>query len=109
MKARRKSEFMEWLDAELARAPHLRRRVEEQMNEIRLNQELADLRARRGVSQAQLAKRLGVSQPAIAKLESGRAKNLQLRTLVRWATALGGHITVELSPPNRRRLAAKRA
>ena len=103
MKTKRKGEFMEWLDAELTHAPALRQRVEERMNEIRLNQELAALRTRRGLSQAQLARRLGVSQPAIAKLESGRVKNLQLRTLVRWATALGGHVRVELSRPTHRR------
>ena len=28
----------------------------------------------------------------IAKLESGRVKNLELRTLSRWATALGGQL-----------------
>ena len=105
MKTKRKGAFMKWLDAELARTPHLRRQVKARMNEIRLNQELAELRAERGLSQAELAKRLGVSQPAIAKLESGRVKNLQLETVVRWATALGGHIKVEVSRTSPRRKA----
>jgi transcriptional regulator with XRE-family HTH domain len=49
------------------------------------------------VSQAQLAKALGVSQPAIAKLESGRAKNIELRTLVRAVSALGGTVRIQIT------------
>ena len=56
------------------------------------------LRAERDWSQAQLAERLGVSQPHIAKLEAGRAKNIELQTLCRWATALGAKLTVDVVP-----------
>src|SRR2546428_698322 len=41
---------------------------------------------------------LGVSQPAIAKLESGRAKNIELRTLVRAVSALGGTVKIQITP-----------
>ena len=64
---------------------------------------LAALRAQRGITQAQLASRLGVSQPHIAKLEAGRAKNLELQTLCRWATALGAKLTVEVVPMSTRK------
>ena len=39
---------------------------------------------------------LGVSQPAIGNIESGKVKNLQLRTLVRLATALDGRVKIEI-------------
>jgi len=74
-----------------------------------IEQKLAALRSKRGMTQAQLAKRLGVSQPHIAKLEAGRAKNIELHTLYRWATALGAKLTVDVSPNaarKRRRTAA---
>ncbi len=58
------------------------------------------LREARGVSQAQLAKALGVSQPAIAKLESGKAKNIELRTLVRAVSALGGTVRIQITKEN---------
>jgi transcriptional regulator with XRE-family HTH domain len=48
------------------------------------------------VSERQLARRLGVSQPAIAKIEAGRVKNLELRTLVRFAAALGARIRIAI-------------
>ncbi|MBI2555611.1 MAG: helix-turn-helix domain-containing protein [Candidatus Rokubacteria bacterium] len=54
---------------------------------MRIEQDLAPLREQRRLSQRDLARILGVSQPAIAKLESGKAKNLQLKTLLRWTAA----------------------
>ena len=44
---------------------------------------------------------LGVSQSQIAQLETGKAKNIEVRTLVRYATALGG--SVEFKIRRRRR------
>jgi predicted XRE-type DNA-binding protein len=105
MKPTRKSTFMQWIDGQLARDPEFRRHVEVALTELRLEQDLAALRAARGLSQAQLARLLGVSQPAVAKLESGKAKNLQVKTLVRVATALGGRVRIEIQPAARRRAA----
>lgn len=98
---RRKSDMgvMEWLDRELARDATFRQEVEALLAEMELEQDLAALREACRVSQAQLARRLGVSQPYIAKLESGRVKNLELRTLVRYATALGGRVRVTIEGP----------
>lgn len=93
----KKSPLMEWIDEQLDRDPRFRRKVEEQLNELEIEQDLVALREARGLSQAQLARMLGVSQPAIAKIESGRAKNLQLRTLVRIVAALGGQIKIVIT------------
>ena len=56
------------------------------------------LRELRGLSQAQLADRLGITQSAIAQLESAQPKNVELRTLVRVATALGARVDVSIRP-----------
>jgi len=56
-----------------------------------------------GITQRELATRMGVTQPAVAKLESGRIKNLELRTLCRWATALGGQLEISVRAGRRRR------
>lgn len=55
------------------------------------------LRRIRGITQAQLARKLKTKQPAIARLESGRS-NPQLSTLVDLAEALGATIRVEMQP-----------
>lgn len=86
--------IQEWMKNELERDAELRREVEEALNRMRIEQDLAMLRERRNLSQHQLANLLGVSQPAVAKLEAGKTKNLELRTIVRYVTALGAKVRV---------------
>jgi DNA-binding XRE family transcriptional regulator len=91
-----KASFRKWLDAQLHQDLQLRQEVEQTLNELRLEQDLIALREARGLSQNQLAKLVGVSQPAIAKIESGRIKNLQLKTLLRTAMALGATVNIQI-------------
>lgn len=83
-----------WIERELKSDAELRRQVEETLNRTRIEQDLAALRERRNVSQRQLAEALGVKQPVIAKIESGQGKNLELRTLIKIAAALGARVKV---------------
>ena len=99
----RKSDFMKWIDHQIDTDAALKRKVEEYLNEMMIEQKLAALRTQRGMTQAQLAARLGVSQPHIAKLEAGRAKNIELHTLCRWATALGAQLTIDVVPNGARK------
>jgi DNA-binding XRE family transcriptional regulator len=95
---RRTSEpLMKWLDAQIER-DGTRAQVDELVNEIRIEQKLAALRRKRGLTQTQLAKRLGVSQPVLARIEAGHIKNLQLKTLVRTAAALGAKVKIDIEP-----------
>ena len=61
---------------------------------MRIEQDLVALRETRGLTQAQLGKMLGISQPAVARMEAGG--NLELRTLVRAADALGARLEIRL-------------
>jgi len=99
----RKSDFMKWIDDQVDTDARLKRKVDEYLNEMMIAQKLAALRSERGMTQAQLAERLGVSQPHIAKLEAGRAKNIELQTLCRWATALGAKLTLDVVPNGARK------
>ncbi len=94
---KREKPFMNWLDDKV-REWDLGPEVEEEFNRLMLHQRIADLRERAGLTQAELAKRTGVSQPMIAKLESGRADNLTLRTFIRYALALGYAPRVDFVP-----------
>ncbi len=91
------------MDAQLDQNPRFRAQVEEALAELQVQQDLISLREQRGLSQRQLARMLGVRQPVIAKIESGKAKNLELRTLVRTATALGGEVKIEIRQKPRRK------
>lgn len=104
---KKRTSFARWFDTWVNRSRDFRAAVEAQLNEMEIEQDLIKLREQRGLSQAQLARILGVSQPAIAKLESGRERNVGLRTLVRCATALGASVNVSIVP-NEARLRSSR-
>ncbi|WP_439384144.1 helix-turn-helix domain-containing protein [Amycolatopsis lexingtonensis] len=55
---------------------------------------LAQVREDAGLSQAELARRMGVSQPRISQLEQGDPGQMELDTLRRYITALGGRLRV---------------
>ncbi len=81
----------------------LRRGVEDELAQILIEHKIADLRKRRGLTQAALARRSGVSQPMIAQIESGKLNNLTLKTLARTARALGASLKIDLVPRSRPR------
>jgi len=103
----KKTAVMEWVDGRLKVDPPLAREVDEILSAMRLEQDLAALREKRKLTQRQVAKLLGTSQPYVAKLESGRVKNLGLGTLVKYARALGATVSVQIRP-HKRPLAARR-
>lgn len=105
MPKRKKTEVEEWLDGILA-DPVLASAVEERMAEMKIEQELVALREREGLSQRDLAMRLGTTQPYIAKLESGRVRNVGLKTLARYAAATGSTLTVSFAPARQGRKAS---
>ena len=92
----KKTAFMQWIDGQLKADKGFSRRVDELVNEMKIEQELVALREKRGISQRAAAKLIGTSQPYVAKLESGRIKNLGVKTLVKYATALGGKVTLKI-------------
>ena len=96
MSAKKKDTFEEWFDTQLAADPDFNRQVEEALQAMKLEQDLVELREARGISQQQLARTLGVSQPAVAKLESGKWKNLKLQTLIRTVHALGRKVRIQI-------------
>ena len=85
-----------WLDGLIHQSPAFHAQVEEELAALNVAQDLVALRESRGLSQVQLADRLGITQSAIAQLESAQPKNVELRTLVRVATALGARVDVSI-------------
>ena len=85
-----------WMDEHYRKTPGLKKRVEALVEEMSIEQDLIALRAARGLSQRALAGLIGVKQPVIARIESGKARNLELKTVVRIAAALGARVRIEL-------------
>jgi transcriptional regulator with XRE-family HTH domain len=71
-------------------------KVQKRLAELEIEQDILTLRQQVGLTQSELAAIAGVSQPFIAKLESGRAVNIELRTLVRIATALDAQVDARI-------------
>jgi transcriptional regulator with XRE-family HTH domain len=70
--------------------PRFRAEVDAAYAEMLLEHQLAVLRDKEGITQAELARRLGVSQPVVARFESGnKTRGVEVATIVRYAAALG--------------------
>lgn len=76
--------------------PEYRREYEALDDEFALVEAMIQARQARGLTQAQVADLLGVAQPAVARIESG--KNVSLKTLRRYAGALGCKLDVRFIP-----------
>lgn len=67
------------------------------MDAREIGREIARLRRLRGLTQAELARRVGTQQPAIARIEQGHILP-SLRTLLRIAEALNARLHIHLEP-----------
>jgi transcriptional regulator with XRE-family HTH domain len=96
------SRVMKWIDEELRQDGDLAARVDADLTRLRVEQDLIVLREDQGLSQRELARRVGVSQPVIARIEAGTVQNLQLRTLLKIASALDGQVDITIRPRRQR-------
>ena len=94
----RKTDFMRWLWGDLKPSRDLDRKADALVDEMKIQEQLTDLRETRRLSQRAAAKLLGTSQPYVAKLETGPIRNPGVKTLVKYATALGGRVTLRIDP-----------
>lgn len=85
------------LKKRLLRDPEVRKHYDAMEEEFALIAEVAKARARAGLSQAELAKRMKTTQSTIARLESGRGRP-STRTLDRFAKATGHRLRISFVP-----------
>jgi transcriptional regulator with XRE-family HTH domain len=77
--------------------PAYRREYEALEGEFALIGAMVEARARAGLTQAQVARRMKTTQTAIARLEGGRVKP-STRTLERYAKATGHRLVIGFEP-----------
>jgi ribosome-binding protein aMBF1 (putative translation factor) len=85
------------LHKEWMRKPGYRRAYEALEEEYALVAALLQARARAGLTQSQVARRMKTTQTAVARLEGGRVKP-STRTLENYAAATGHRLVIELVP-----------
>jgi transcriptional regulator with XRE-family HTH domain len=82
--------------------PEYRKEYDALEEEFALIAAVAEARARSGLTQAQLAKRMKTTQSTVARLESGRGQP-STRTLQRFAQATGHKLKISFEPLKKRR------
>lgn len=80
---------------ELLQDPEVRKEYEKLKPRYELISQLIAARARKGLTQAQLAKKIGTKQSAIARAESGSV-NLSIGFLEKLSRALGSKLVIQL-------------
>lgn len=75
--------------------PAVRQAYEEETKVLSIGLQLANHRKRKGLTQAQVAKRIGTSTPQLSRTER-RPENVNMRTLMRYAYAVGMDIDIRL-------------
>lgn len=86
------------LDERIQRDPEFAKDYREASNED-LGEALKMARLRAGLSQKQVAQRMGVSDARVTQLESKTGNSITLRSLRRYATAVGCRLDVSLVNP----------
>jgi transcriptional regulator with XRE-family HTH domain len=96
----------ETLKAELLADPEVRAAYDAMADDFEMARELIAARARAGLTQADVAARMGTTQSTVARIEGGKATP-SLRSVQRYAKAIGCRAVVRLEPAKPRRVAAR--
>ncbi len=83
------------LKRELLSDADTRAEYDAQADEFAIVRELIAARARAGMSQNEVARRMGTTQSVVARLESGK-RPPSMRTVERFAQAVGGHLVMRI-------------
>jgi len=75
--------------------PEFRRLYDDFGQQLEISYQILQLRKKKKMSQAQLAKKIRTTQGNVARIESGN-QNLTVEMLSRVATALGTNLTIKL-------------
>ncbi len=89
--------FQNHLKKEL-KNPEFRKHFEEERRALALAVKIAAIRAKRGLTQKDLAEAMGTSQQAISRIESGTYDGFTLKTLEKIAEATGMRLKIDLIP-----------
>jgi DNA-binding XRE family transcriptional regulator len=90
----KKTAWDSYLDQQLTN-PSVRQAFEEETKVLSIGLQLANQRKLKGLTQAEVAKKIGTSTPQLSRTER-RPENVNMRTLIRYAEAVGMDLDVRL-------------
>ncbi len=89
-------DFQDYLGKQL-RNPKIKKYYDQYGKQLEIAYGILQLRKQRGLSQAQLARKIGTSQSNIARIEAGK-QNFTLSSLLKIAQALDYDLEISFSP-----------
>jgi len=92
-KNRKAVDFQEYLNEQL-RDPEFKRYYDEYGKQLEIAYQILQLRKQKGISQAELARKVGTRQSNIARMESGQ-QNFSIETLNKIATVFKRELKIE--------------
>ena len=88
-------DFQDYLEEQL-RNPEFRKYYNKYSKQVDIAYQILQLRKKRGISQAQLAKKIGTKQSNVARMESGQ-QNFSVEILEKIAKATGSRLEIALT------------
>ncbi len=89
-------DFFAHHEEKLATDPEYKAAYDALEQEFSIAAALIKARADAGMTQKDVSEKLGISQPAVARMESG--KNISIKSIARYAKAVGRPIRLEILP-----------
>ena len=88
--------YSEYKEKAYAKDPELKKRVSEELRQLKIGEELRAARKQAKMTQAQIAEKMCVNRSFISQIESG-PQNITLATLIRYTESLGKHIHLQVA------------
>ncbi len=104
--AKRKT-LMEEIHEELQGDRELNALYQRELARLEIANQIAALRERRGLSQAELARKIGTRQAGVARMERNDYRGYNMKTLAKVAAALGARLEVRFVPNHSKLRVAK--
>jgi len=109
MVVQKQKTMMEEIREELAQDRELNATYQRELARLRLANQIAALRARSGMSQAELAAKIGTKQAGVARMERASYTGYTVGTLAKIAAAMGANLEVRFVLPDKGRRVVTRA
>ncbi len=88
--------YSEYKEKTYAKDPELKARVNEELRQMKIGEELRTARKQAKMTQIQIAEKMQVNRSYISQIETG-PQNITLSTLIRYAETLGKHIHLQVA------------
>ena len=88
----------QYAEEQYRKDPVFRKAYDEEIARLQLGYRIAQLRKQRKITQGELARRVQTTQQTISRIEDVKNTRINMRTLIRVASALRAQLRIDLVP-----------